>query len=108
MLLTLAQIGPRYLFRYTLQVYFHFVVATKGIFPILPGTERVGQVMFPSVAFLIASVLPIISRQQMREVGIIDVAVMKCFRGRSLEGIGRSLEDEGSQERTVAISKQHS
>jgi hypothetical protein len=63
--------------------------------------------VFASQSLLIAGVLLIIGREQMGEVGIVNVPTLEFLRGGSLERICRRLVDEGRQELSFAISQQH-
>jgi hypothetical protein len=89
------------------QLHLDFAIATKGGVPVRPRTWERRRIMLTAEPLLGIGALPIIGGQQVGKVCIVDVAPVKVFRGRSLERIGRSLTDEGSQELALVIGQQH-
>ena len=43
----------------------------------------------------------------MGQVGVVNVTLMKCCGGRTLEGVGRRFVHEGGQKLTLVIGKEH-
>ena len=90
----------------SLELGVYFRIATIGIVPVLPGAGGGGRRdVFAPEPLLVIGTLPIIGRHQMGKVGVIDVPAMEFVGGWSLEGIGRSLVDESSQELSLVIGQ---
>src|SRR5207249_3918650 len=91
----------------SLHFHFHLVIAASSRFPVRPRTGRRRRYVVAAQVPLLRGSLAIIRRQQVRKVGVINIALVEFFRGRTLEGVGGSLVDERGQEFSLAVRQEH-